>query len=107
MDLHKMKGTPSSPEKTCTVKVNARICIKDVDSDEVFTFCLVPPENLDARNGKISILTTLGAALIGKAVGNVVTWRAPSGPRRFKVQSVFLDEAMLREPPTTHRRRID
>ncbi|GAB6909537.1 hypothetical protein JCM12296A_53820 [Desulfosarcina cetonica] len=86
---HEINANLSNPKKKWTVKVNSRICIKDVDSGEVFTFFLVPPEELDAKNGKISILTTLGAALIGKGVGNVVTWQAPSGPRRFEVQSVF------------------
>jgi len=71
-----------------TIQANSRVCIKDLDSGEVFTFCLVPPENRDAGNGKISIMTSLGAALIGKDVGTVVTWRAPSGLRRFEVESV-------------------
>jgi regulator of nucleoside diphosphate kinase len=90
MCLHEGKGRgyPTSVQNACTIKVNSRICIKDVDSGEVFTFCLVPPDELDAKNGKISVLTSLGAALIGKGVGNVITWQAPSCLRRFRVQSV-------------------
>jgi len=89
MYLPEEKDYPSNTQKQYTVKVNSRICIKDVDSGEAFTFCIVPPEELDAKNGKISILTVLGAALIGKSLGDVITWIAPSRLRRFEVQSVF------------------
>ena len=89
MYLQAVNDDPASTQQPCTVKVNSRLWIKDVNSGEVFTFCLVTPEDLDAKNGKISIQTSLGIALIGKGVGDVVTWRAPSGLRRFEVQSVL------------------
>lgn len=88
MYLHDKKSRPSSTRDPCAVEVNSQICVKDLDSGELFTFSLVSPEDLDSRNGKISILTSLGDALIGKCVGNVITWHAPSGLRRFEVQSV-------------------
>lgn len=88
MYLHEVKNYPSSTQQPRAIEVNSLISIKDVDSGEEFIFCLVPPEDLDARNGKISILTSLGAALIGKGIGDVVTWRAPSGLRIFEVQAV-------------------
>ena len=55
MYLPEEKDYPSNTQKQYTVKVNSRICIKDVDSGEAFTFCIVPPEELDAENSKISI----------------------------------------------------
>lgn len=89
MGMHEEKSGPSSPQRPCTITENSWISIKDVDSGEAFTFCLVPPDQLDAKHGKISVLTSLGAALIGKDVGNLITWQAPSCLRRFEVQSVF------------------
>lgn len=89
MCLCEEKSCPSSPQKPCTITENSWISIKDVDSGEAFTFCLVPPDQLDAKNGKISVLTSLGAALIGKGVGSLITWQAPSCVRRFELQSVF------------------
>ena len=88
MYLHEVKEYPSSTQQPCTVQVNSRVCIKDVDSGEVLTFCLVPPDQFDSENGKLSILTSLGATLTGKGVGDVVTWQAPSRLRRFEVQSI-------------------
>lgn len=87
MYLHAVNDDQSIPRPD-TIQANARVCIKDLDSGEVFTFDLVPPEDRDAGKGKISIRTSLGAALIGKDAGTVVTWRAPSGLRRFEVESV-------------------
>ena len=83
-----VKDDPASSQQPCTVQVNSQICIKDIHSGEVFNFFLVTSEEHDARNGKISIQTSLGTVLIGKGVGDVVTWRAPSRLRRFEVQSV-------------------
>lgn len=88
MFLNEIKEYPSSTKQSCTVQVNSRVCIKDVDSGETFSFCLVPPDQFDTANGKISIQTTLGASLIEKNVGDVVTWQAPSRLRRFEVQSI-------------------
>jgi transcription elongation GreA/GreB family factor len=89
MYLQAVNDDPASTQQPCTAQVNSRIYIKDVHSGEVFTFFLVTSEDHDARNGKISIQTSLGTALIGKGVGDVVAWRAPSGLRRFEVQSVL------------------
>ena len=94
MCLNETKYNPSSTQPLCKVQVNSRVSIKDVDSGETFTFCIVPPDQLDARNGKISILTSLGAALLGEGVGNVVSWQAPSRLRRFEVQSLMATDIM-------------
>ena len=89
MYLNGITNCPSRTQQFSTANANSKICIKDVDSGEVFRFYLVPPEDHDAKNGKISISTSLGAAIVGHGVGNVITWQAPSGLRRFEVQSVF------------------
>ena len=70
------------------VTLNNRIVIQDIDSGELFAFFLVEPDRHDAKTGKISISTSLGAALIGKSTGTVVAWQAPSRIRRFEVRSV-------------------
>lgn len=44
MRLHEGGGYPASVHSSCTIKVNSRICLKDVDSGDALTFCLVPPE---------------------------------------------------------------
>lgn len=71
-----------------SISLNSRVSIQDLDSGELLTFRLVEPDQHDAKKDKISISTSLGAALIGKSVGTVVSWQAPSRIRRFKVQSV-------------------
>jgi transcription elongation GreA/GreB family factor len=82
--------TKDSPMRTnpYSISLNSRVSIQDLDSGERVTFCLVAPDKHDAKKEKISISTSLGAALVGKRVGNVISWQAPSRTRRFKVQWV-------------------
>lgn len=88
MYLQAVYYDPKSTQQPAAVQASSRICIKDLDTGEVFTFCVVLPEEHDTKAGKISLSTSLGAALIGKGVGNVVIWQAPSRLRRFEVQFV-------------------
>ena len=67
---------------------NNRICIQDIDTGEKFTFSLVPSEEMDTRNGEISVKTSLGCALLGHSPGSLVEWRAPSRLRKFVVKSI-------------------
>ena len=89
MALQEIATYPSNTTQSYPAGANSKVCIKDVDSGEVFRFSLVAPADHDARNGKLSILTSLGTSLAGKCVGNMITWQAPSRLRRFEVQSVI------------------
>ena len=42
---------------------------------------LVFPQEADIASGKVSVLTPVGAALIGLAKGESITWTAPDGSR--------------------------
>ncbi|NNE78343.1 MAG: transcription elongation factor GreAB [Pricia sp.] len=51
-------------------------------------FKLVMPENGDARNDKISILTPMGAAVIGYAEGDSLSWEFPMGEQQLTIEKV-------------------
>lgn len=50
-----------------------------IDDSQDWTATLVFPGDADIARGKISILTPIGAALIGLAVGQTIEWKAPDG----------------------------
>ncbi|SDE88838.1 regulator of nucleoside diphosphate kinase [Pricia antarctica] len=52
------------------------------------TFTLVLPTDSDMKNDKISILTPMGAAVIGYAEGDSVTWEFPSGEQQLIIEKV-------------------
>jgi regulator of nucleoside diphosphate kinase len=71
------------------VTMHARVGIRDLSEDETETYALVYPDEADINEGKLSVLTPLGTALLGTQVGDVVEFDAPAGTRRLKVERVL------------------
>jgi len=51
-------------------------------------FQLVLPKESDVKNDKISILTPMGAAVMGYAEGDSITWEFPSGEQQLTIEKV-------------------
>lgn len=58
------------------------------DDADVSVYTLVGPWESDPFNDEISITSPLGAALIGKKVGDIIELRAPGGRRSFEVLNI-------------------
>lgn len=52
---------------------------RDDTTDQVRTVTLVYPDEADLAAGKISVLSPVGAALIGLSVGQSIEWQSPAG----------------------------
>jgi transcription elongation factor GreA len=59
---------------------------KGTDDDEVYR--LVGPAEANPRQGKISIESPLGKALLGAKVGDNVTFKAPDGKMTFTIRNI-------------------
>jgi regulator of nucleoside diphosphate kinase len=64
------------------VTMNSRILVTDLDSGETFDFQVAFPRAANAAAGKVSVLAPLGMAVLGRRVGQQVTWAVPGGVRR-------------------------
>ena len=51
-------------------------------------FKLVSPAESDIKNNWISILTPMGAAVIGYAEGDTLVWEFPSGEQKLTIEKV-------------------
>ncbi len=71
------------------VTIGSTTSVRDVDTAERFSFRLVFPADLDGSASTASILSPLGVALIGEEVGTVVSCIAPSGDKRFLIESTI------------------
>jgi regulator of nucleoside diphosphate kinase len=71
------------------VTMGSTVRLRDVDTDEVEIYTLVYPHEAKIADGKLSILAPIGTAILGYRVGDVVTWRVPSGQRRLQVDEVL------------------
>ena len=52
---------------------------------------IVSPHEMDLEAGKISLKSPIGAALMGKKVGEVTEARVPSGTLRLRIDSITFD----------------
>lgn len=65
-----------------TVRMGSEVCFRDDATGTVQTATLVYPDGADISQGKISVLTPVGAALVGLSAGSSITWKTRSGEIR-------------------------
>ncbi len=58
-------------------------------------FKLVMPNESDVKHDKISILTPMGAAIIGYAKGDSLVWEFPSGEQELTIDKVVQENSYL------------
>jgi transcription elongation factor GreA len=67
--------------------IGSVVCVSDGE-DETFEFELVGPLESDVSNGRVSIVTPVGQALVGRREGERVEASTPRGPLALEVVSV-------------------
>ncbi|MBP8697838.1 MAG: transcription elongation factor GreA, partial [Syntrophorhabdaceae bacterium] len=66
------------------VEFGCNVVLRNIDMDEDVIYQLVGPYESDIQNGKISMSSPLGRALLGKCVGDEVAFSAPGGQRNYQ-----------------------
>lgn len=61
------------------VTMGSTVTFRDDVTGEARRLMLVYPHEADMSAGKISVLTPVGAALIGLSAGQTIAWQLPSG----------------------------
>lgn len=72
-----------------TIGLNSKVTILDTETGKTREIILVLPDNANIQNNMISILTPIGAALIGFRKGEEVVWKVPAGLKRFRIVNVL------------------
>ena len=70
------------------VDFGSRIALKNLDTDEDIVYTLVGPYESDLERSRIAMSSPLGRALLGKAVGDEVTFSAPGGERTYEIKKI-------------------
>lgn len=66
----------------------AKVTLEDLDTEQEMIYRIVGEDEADLEAGSISITSPIARGLISKEVGDEVTVRTPSGPRKFEVVDV-------------------
>ena len=69
----------------------SRVEFTNLSTNNRMKFEIVSPHEMDLEAGKISLKSPIGAALMGKKVGEIAEAQVPSGTLRLRVESITLD----------------
>ena len=75
--------------KSGNIAFGATVTIENVDTEEVYRYQIVGPDEADTQENKISFLSPVAKALIGFKVGDVVTVIIPKGRMEVEVTEVL------------------
>ncbi|MEL6651667.1 MAG: transcription elongation factor GreA, partial [Bacteroidota bacterium] len=62
--------------------------LKNLKMKKNFTYTLVSEEEADLKTNRISVQSPVGKAILGKAVGDIVTIEVPAGKLEFEVLDI-------------------
>lgn len=85
------KGTVVDPREIppTVVTMNSRIKLRDIDTNEEIIYTLVFPDEADIDEGKISVMSPVGTAILGYKEGDAIDWDVPAGKRRIKIEKIL------------------
>ena len=69
----------------------SRVEFTNLSTNARMRFEIVSPHEMDLEAGKISLKSPIGAALMGKKVGEIAQVQVPSGTLRLRIDSITLD----------------
>ena len=64
---------------------------EDLATNTRMKFEIVSPHEMNLEAGKISLKSPIGAALMGKKVGEIAEAQVPSGTLRLRIASITID----------------
>jgi regulator of nucleoside diphosphate kinase len=70
------------------VTMNSRIQLKDVNSQRETEVTLVYPHEAEPRDRRVSVLSEIGIALLGRCERELVSWKVPVGIGLFEIVKV-------------------
>ncbi len=72
------------------VQLLSRVEMTNLGNNARMTYTLASPHEANLREGKISVKSPIGRALMGKQAGDTVSVRVPAGLLRLRIESITL-----------------
>ena len=75
-------------------RVSLLSCVEftNLSTNTRMKFKIVSPHEMDLEAGRISLKSPIGAALMGRKVGEIAEAQVPSGTLRLRIDSITFDE---------------
>ncbi len=75
-------------KKKSEVSFNSKVSIQKEGSSDIHEYTIVGSEEADMRVKKLSHVSPLGSALMGKKKGDVFTFETPAGKQTYTIEKV-------------------
>ena len=79
---------PDTVPKDC-IRFASRVVIENLDTEEIIEYLIVGAEEADIKQGKISVTSPLGSAMLGKEPGDEIIVQAPGGKRMYEIIDIL------------------
>jgi transcription elongation factor GreA len=83
--LNEVKSIDISKIPTDRAAYGSTVVLYDLDKDDKVTYQLVTSEESAPESGKISTVSPIGQALMGKQEGDAIKVKTPTGIRNFEI----------------------
>lgn len=70
------------------VHILSKVTVKNRKNNKTYVYTLVSEEEAEFQQGKISITSPVGKALLGKKINDVVTVKAPAGLIEYEILNI-------------------
>ena len=93
-ELQRASVVPPEQVPPYVVTMNTQVRMIDADTGKERMYTLVFPSDANLEEGKLSILSDLGVAILGYSVGDTIEWEFPEGLKRIRIDMIgFQPEA--------------
>ncbi|RAI44330.1 nucleoside diphosphate kinase regulator [Rhodoplanes roseus] len=96
-EVDRARVLPPDDNASDFVAMGSWVAFRDASTGRTRHVMLVYPEQADVTAGRISVLTPIGAALVGLSTGQSIAWRTPGGEERSLSVVAVGDAAVPRE----------
>ena len=88
-ELEKAEIVPEEAIGNDVIRLNSYFEVEELQSKKLIRLTLTLPRAADLRQGKISVFSPLGVALIGYRQGMELHWNLPGGQKKLKILKVI------------------
>ena len=87
-DLARVEIVDAANADTEKVSIGSRVTLHDMSTEQQRSFTLVDVREADVSAGKISTVSPIGQALMGRGVGEELTITTPRGPVQYRIEGI-------------------
>ncbi|MEE9591494.1 MAG: transcription elongation factor GreA [Thermodesulfobacteriota bacterium] len=78
------------------VGFGTKVTVEDINNGDLITYELITPEEINPKEGKISLSSPIGAALLNKAVGDEVKIKLPAAVKEYVISDIVTLHQILK-----------